>query len=105
MRKVVQLQIEEAHGNIVMITQDIANCFKKGVLLGRTTIFEELSFMDGWTSIYAEYKDDKIHAEYWLDDEILPAIPEERVCTLSENQLRSLTVVEMNGQKTVEYQK
>jgi hypothetical protein len=91
MKKLIDIDVETAETNIVIATEDIVNCFKKGVLLAKTSLFEELSFIEGWVSIYAETYGNGLRVQYWLDDEILPDIPMEKVKVLSKKELMSLS--------------
>lgn len=102
MKKTLEVTSELAEGNIVIAIEDIINCFKKGVLLCKTTMFEEFSFTEGWVSIYAFSKNNKLILEYWLDDEILPDIPMEKVRVLTASELNSLKI-KLDGNNKISY--
>lgn len=99
MRKILKIKPEDAEGKILIATKDIINCYKKGVLVATTSLFEELSFIDGWVSVFAEYVDDNMEIQYWLDDEILPEIPEDCTKALNVAELKNLIIIEDEGMR------
>lgn len=89
MMKLLKISATEAANNIAIATEDIVNCYKKGILLAKTSLFEELSFVEGYISIRARYINE-LEIQYWTDDEILPELPADKVRFLGEKDIMLL---------------
>ena len=87
--------IDYLQDKILIITEDIINCYKKGMCLVRSELHTGYYIMDGWVSVIAESIDkNSINVTFWQDEEVLPFVPKEKVKMLTKEELQKLKKIE-----------